>query len=59
MRTPTIEYNLGGLIAEMREWIADSLSCYEDHDLSDTEVLMAVGFHYEGGTDQFGKDGLK
>lgn len=46
------------LLAEMREWIADSLSCYKDYDLSDAEVLKAVGFHYEGGTDQFRKDGL-
>ena len=45
-------------LTDMRKWIADSLSCYEDRDLTDAEVRKAVGFHYEGGTSQFKIDSI-
>ena len=45
-------------LIEARDWIADALSCYDDHVLTDTEVMLAIGFHYEGGTRQFKIDSI-
>ena len=45
------------LLAEMRDWLDDTFPYDVPADLTDVEVLAAVGFHYESGTLGFWKDG--